>query len=92
MAEVTGQLDLSAYPQGSRVIVRREPLHPGAQQTLFDVDGKRFTAFLTDQPGTDLAGGDQPDHGCDLADLDRVHREHAHVEDRIRGAKGHRGA
>ncbi|MGH8904759.1 MAG: transposase, partial [Egibacteraceae bacterium] len=67
VAEITHLLDLSKYPQGSRVIVRREPLHPGAQQTLFDVDGKRLTAFLTDQPDTDLAV------------LDRVHREHAHV-------------
>ncbi|MGH8901321.1 MAG: IS1380 family transposase [Egibacteraceae bacterium] len=75
VAEITGSLDLSEYPQGSRVIVRREPLHPGAQQTLFDVDGKRFTAFLTDQPDTDLAV------------LDCAHRGHAHVEDRIRGAK-----
>ncbi|MGH8884235.1 MAG: hypothetical protein ACRDYX_03495 [Egibacteraceae bacterium] len=47
-------------------------LHPGAQQTLFDVDGKRFTAFLTDQPDADLAGRDVR------------HRGLAHVEDRIR--------
>jgi hypothetical protein len=37
------------------VIVRREPLHPGAQQTLDDIDGKRFTAFLTDQTDKKLA-------------------------------------
>jgi hypothetical protein len=42
-------LDLSGYPQGSRVIARREPLHPGAQQTIEDIDGARFTAFLTDR-------------------------------------------
>jgi hypothetical protein len=66
-------LDLSGYPQGSRVIARREPLHPGAQQTIEDIDGARFTAFLTDQPDLGLAG------------RDRCHREHAHVEDRIRG-------
>jgi hypothetical protein len=35
----------------------------------------RFTAFLTDQPDPDLAA------------LDTRHRAHAHVEDRIRGAK-----
>jgi DDE family transposase len=75
VAEITDLLDLGKYPAGSRVIVRREPLHPGAQQTLWDVAGARFTAFLTDQPDTDLA------------ELDRVHREHARVEDRIRGAK-----
>jgi hypothetical protein len=75
VAEITSLLDLSKYPQGSRVVVRREPLHPGAAQTLWDVEGARFTAFLTDQPDVDLAGRDV------------CHRGHAHVEDRIRGAK-----
>jgi hypothetical protein len=75
VAEATALVDLSAWPSGSRLIVRREPLHPGAQQTLDDVDGYRFTAFLTDQPDTDLA------------ELDRRHRGHARVEDRIRAAK-----
>jgi hypothetical protein len=75
VAEITGQLDLSAYPTGARVLVRREPLHPGAQQTIEDVDGARFTAFLTDQPEVDLAV------------LDTRHRARARVEDRIRGAK-----
>jgi len=110
VAEITDHLDLSGYPEGSRVLVRREPLHPGAQQTLFDIDDKRFTAFLTDQPdpdrpGADRPGADRPDRGRPdpdqpgaarpdrgqrsrgLAELDRDHREHAHVEDRIRGAK-----
>ncbi|MGH8904411.1 MAG: hypothetical protein ACRDYA_22705 [Egibacteraceae bacterium] len=31
VAEITGWLDLSGYPEGPRVVVRREPLHPGAQ-------------------------------------------------------------
>jgi hypothetical protein len=57
------------------VLVRREPLHPGAQQTLDDIDGARFTTLLTDQPE------------ADLAKLDTRHRAHARVEDRIRGAK-----
>jgi len=35
VAEVTGLVDLSDWPQGTRLIVRREPLHPGAQQSLF---------------------------------------------------------
>lgn len=75
VAEITAALDLTAYPAGSRVIVRREPLHAGAQQTLDDIDGKRFTALLTDQADVDLAV------------LDTRHRAHARVEDRIRGAK-----
>jgi Transposase DDE domain group 1 len=28
-------VDLSDWPEGTRLIVRREPLHPGAQQSLF---------------------------------------------------------
>jgi hypothetical protein len=76
-AELTtsSHLNLSGWPAGSRLIVRREPLHPGAQQTIDDIDGARFTCFLTDQPDTDLAV------------LDARHRAHARVEDRIRGAK-----
>jgi hypothetical protein len=74
-AEITDQLDLDQWPTGARVIVRREPLHPGAQQTLDDIDGCRFTALVTDQ--TD----------ADVAVLEQRHRAHARVEDRIRGAK-----
>src|SRR6266508_1550227 len=50
VAEITGLLDLSSWPAGSRVIVRRERPHPGAQLTFSDIDGHRFTAFLTDTP------------------------------------------
>ena len=77
VAEITDQIPLGqrGWPDGCRLIVRREPLHPGAQQTLDDIDGCRFTAFLTDQPDGDLAV------------LDTRHRGHARVEDRIRGAK-----
>src|SRR5436305_6930208 len=35
VAEASEHLDLSAWPPGTRLIVRREPLHPGAQQSLF---------------------------------------------------------
>jgi hypothetical protein len=75
VAEITDLVDLSTWPTGSRLIVRREPLHPGAQQTFDDIDGFRFTAFLTDQTGNDIAI------------LDARHRAHARVEDRIRCAK-----
>lgn len=34
VCEVTGLVDLPDWPEGTRLIVRREPLHPGAQQTL----------------------------------------------------------
>jgi hypothetical protein len=74
VAEITHALDLSAWPAGSRVIVRRERPHPGAQLSFTDHDGHRFQAILTDQIG-------QP------AELERAHRARARVEDRIRAAK-----
>jgi hypothetical protein len=108
VAEITHSpwINLDGYPHGCRLLVRREPLHPGAQQTLFDVPGARFTAFLTDQPDppADLAAHAPHDYDPldaalpsdtlasdtrpgGLAGLDLTHREHAHVEDGIRGAK-----
>jgi hypothetical protein len=75
VTEASGLVDLSDYPVGARLLVRREPLHPGAQQTFDDLDGYRFTALLTSQDDTDLA------------ELDRRHRAHARVEQRIRDAK-----
>ena len=36
VAELTGLLDLSRWPAGMRVIVRRERPHPGAQLSLFE--------------------------------------------------------
>jgi len=73
--EITDLVNLTSWPTRSRVIVRREPLHPGAQQTFDDIDGFRFTAFLTDQTDPDIAA------------LDVRHRAHARVEDRIRCVK-----
>jgi len=75
IAELTDRLDLSGWPTGSRVIVRRERPHPGAQLSFTDADGYRFQAILTDQPDDDIAA------------LERRHRERARVEDRIRAAK-----
>jgi Transposase DDE domain group 1 len=75
VAEVTGMVDLSAWPAGTRLIVRRERPHPGAQLTFSDASGRRFTAFLTDTTSGQLA------------DLEVRHRSHARVEDRIRCQK-----
>jgi hypothetical protein len=75
VAELTGMLNLPNWPQGSRVIVRKERPHPGAQLTFTDIDGHRFTAFLTDT------------QGGQLPDLEQQHRTHARVEDRIRTGK-----
>lgn len=51
VAELTGMVDLAGLPDATRVIVRRERPHPGAQLSLFDLDeGMRHQAFLTDTP------------------------------------------
>ncbi len=67
------------WPTGSRVLVRRERPHPGAQLRFTDADGHRFTAFITDAK----RGGPKGQH----ADLEVRHRSHARVEDRIRCGK-----
>ena len=50
VTEATENVDLSAWPEGSRLILRKERPHPGAQLTFTDVEGMRITAFLTDTP------------------------------------------
>jgi hypothetical protein len=74
VCEITKHLDLTAWPAGSRVIVRRERAHPGAQLSFTDHDGHRFQAILTDQ--TD-----------EIATVERDHRGRARVEDQIRNDK-----
>jgi hypothetical protein len=75
VAEITDSVDLSTWPARSRLIVRRERPHPGAQLSFTDHDSYRFQAILTDQT-------DQ-----DIAIIECRHRQHAHVEDRIRDDK-----
>jgi hypothetical protein len=55
VVEITDRVDLSGWPQGCRMIARREDPHPGAQLTFTDVDGHRFQVFVTDLPDTDIA-------------------------------------
>ncbi len=51
VAELTGMVDLTDHSDGTRLIVRRERPHPGAQLSLFDLDeGMRHQVFLTDTP------------------------------------------
>ena len=45
--EATGMIDLRGWPAGSRLILRKERPHPGAQLTFTDLDGHRITAVLT---------------------------------------------
>jgi hypothetical protein len=75
VAELSGHVSLDAWPAGSRLIVRRERPHPGAQLSFTDVDGHRFQCFITDQLDDDLAA------------LEARHRAHAIVEDRVRALK-----
>src|SRR5215217_2108169 len=55
VAEITASVDLSSWPEGSRLIVRRERPHPGAQLSFTDHDGHRFQAILTDQVDHNIA-------------------------------------
>jgi len=79
VAEATGMIDLTRWPEGSRLILRKERPHPGAQLTFADVDGHRITAILTNT-GPGVVPGQ-------AAGLELRHRQHARVEDRIREAK-----
>ena len=77
VAELTGLLTVPAgYPEGMRIIVRRERPYPGAQLDAFEQrDGYRHTAHVTDTPTGQLVH------------LDARHRAHARIEDRIRCGK-----
>ena len=55
IAEITNMVNLDRWPAGTRMIVRREIPHPGAQLTFTDIDGRRFQAFITDQTEPDIA-------------------------------------
>jgi len=79
VAELTDFLDLGTWPKGSRVIVRKERPHPGAQLSLFDmVEGHRHTAFITATAHHEAR---------EIDALELRHRQHARIEDRIRQAK-----
>lgn len=65
------------WPEGMRVIARRERPHPGAQLRLTDHNGWRITCFATNTKGL----------GWTLAALEIRHRQRARCEDRIRGLK-----
>jgi hypothetical protein len=68
-------VNLSKWPAGMRIIIRKERPHPGAQLRLTDIDGMRVTAFATNTARGQLAG------------LELRHRRRARAEDRIRTAK-----
>ena len=75
VAEITSLVDLTDWPTGTRLIVRRERLHAGAQRSLFPCVLYRYWGHYTDNPdGTPV-------------ELDAHMRAHAHVEDHIKRLK-----
>ena len=79
VAEATSLVNLSTWPSRTRLVLRKERPHPGAQLRFTDIDGMRVTAFITDTPPGAVPG--------QLGGLELRHRQHARVEDRIREAK-----
>jgi hypothetical protein len=74
VCELSDYVDLSSMPEGTRLIIRREPLHPGAQRSLFPSHEFRYWGFYTD------VDGDPVDHDVTM-------RAHAHVESHIQRLK-----
>jgi hypothetical protein len=74
VCEVTSLISDHKLPEGTRCIIRREPLHPGAQRSLFPALDYRYWGFYTDQEG-------------DPVELDATMRAHAHVERHIQRLK-----
>ena len=74
VAELSDLIDLAGWPRGTRFIVRREPLHPGAQTSLFPSLDYRFWGQFTDRAAS-------------AVEADVHLRAHAHVEDHIRRLK-----
>ena len=66
--------DLIPWPNGLRVIIRRERQHPGAQLKFTDHEGHRFQATLTDLTG-------------DAVDVERLDRGRTTLRNLIRGAE-----
>jgi hypothetical protein len=74
VCELTSLITDKKLPTGTRLIVRREPLHPGAQRSLFQSLEYRYWGFYTDAEG-------------DPVELDATMRAHAHVEQHIQRLK-----
>ena len=73
-----GLIAVSSSPSGTRLILRKERPTPELNYGIPTPTGCRVTAFITDTG-----------HGFDcghLGGLERRHRQHARMEDRIRQA------
>ena len=55
VAELTPSVDLTGWPPGSRLVVRREIPHPGAQLTFTDGHGYHDPLCLTNLPDPGIA-------------------------------------
>ena len=76
VVELTDFVNLDSWPDGTRLIVRRERPHPGAQLTLFDtIEGFGHTAFITNRTSYDVAA------------LELQQRQRARAENVIRDTK-----
>lgn len=75
VAEITDLVELVGWPAGTRMLVRREQPHPGAQLRFTDVDGYRYQLFVTDLPEADLSY------------LEALYRGRGRMECAIRDAK-----
>ncbi|MFI5749355.1 transposase [Streptomyces sp. NPDC051644] len=78
LVEITDMLDLEGRPEGLRIIVCREPVHPKYAHDLKPYEvatGFRYQAIATNTAGRQLQW------------LDACHRVHAHVESGIRRSK-----
>ena len=90
ICEITGLVDLSGWPDGTRMIARREQPHDGAQLTFTDVGGYRYQLCVTDLADDDVLGvaekaaGQPPPElvrGLGLAAAERAVDPQEHVTD-----------
>ena len=78
VTEITKLADLSNWPEGTRMIARREHPHPGAQLTFTDADGHRLQVLITD------IGADTDTHGAAcIAYIEALHRGRGRAERQI---------
>ncbi len=78
VAELTGLLDLTRWPAGTRIIVRDEPLHPRYRKRATDREkrlGRRYQLIAVNATVGQLSW------------LDARHRSHVHVENDVKQAK-----
>ena len=76
--ELTDHVKAYRWPDGLRLVIRREPLHPGARTSLFDSEAYRYWGHWTDSKAA-------------APESDRDMRAHARVETHIARVKDQGG-